>query len=316
MKLKTFRQLRAVGAGLALATMGMGCGQAQTAPEATWKHYSAELIDGTTPSHSETWVKGTDAVHRVFSEGKLVYDERCEGKISTVRFFDPITPDNKPAYTSKFTQSNPSAEACLSFATKQEFALWQMGASGELKGGEEMVYEGRKALRFTDGVGAATVLDVQTHLPLYREVGPSNDRATMRLNFTVIAANDGPPVAAPEVKWTSNVSILAQTPEESAASLKLAALPKEIAGLAYRESLVDSSPPALLHSAIWGKDDHIVSIISNTAMTTPEQRGFNAERTEWNTQEGELHVKVYAPDPASLIEALKVLRPEALLAAD
>ena len=307
---------RAACAGISFALLAVGCAQEPaSAPAPAWKHYSAELIDNGTPAQLAIWVKGTDVVRRYSRNGKLMYDERCEGLVSTSRYFDPAVPDNKDPFTSKTVQSNVSPEKCFDFTTYQEFRLWDLGMAGQLNGGAEILYGGRRSFRFTDGKGAEIVLDAQTHLPLVYEMGAASRRTRTTYNFTVVAQDDGAPVSAPEAKWFSIHSHLSESREQSAVALRLAKLPSEIAGQALGETYVQTSSNSTMHVAIWGKAKQEIQLISNTATLPKEMLGFSEDRTEWNAQEGNQHVKVYAQNPSMLTEALKVLRPEALLAA-
>src|SRR5262249_1859226 len=84
-----------------------------------WQHYESDFTEDGHVAHREQFIRGNEAINLYYHEGRLLFDERCEGKRYTSRQVWPT--QGGPDYTNKIVQDLASPEECFTRATHEAF---------------------------------------------------------------------------------------------------------------------------------------------------------------------------------------------------
>ena len=284
------------------------------AAELGWTHHHTSVVEDGHPAEVDYWLRGDEVVRQYRENGALTYDERCEGKRLFIRELEP--PSAKPGFSYKESSDRESARSCFDAATHDELRYLR-GSSDLGKPERVTLSDGRAGLRWVGGSGHQFVVDEKTKLPVRVDYGSEESGGITNIAFSAFKSEVvAEPPGAPEVEWsgfqaTSDVPIA-----EAGTALGLSSVPNTVAGLplAHSWSFLTQNLSEPSYYLIWGDDTRNIQLISTRARLPEALRGYSSDGTEYDTQEGERHVKVgtIGGDAGVLRRALSVLRPAAL----
>jgi len=289
--------------------------EGSSASALSWTHYRSSIVEDEHPAQVDYWLRGEEVVRQYRQNGALMYDERCEGNRLTIREMLPALED-KPGFNYREVYEHDTPQACFDAATHEE--LGYLRARASLGKPEALqLADGRSGLRWVGATGHELVVDAATLLPVRLTYGGDESGGMTSIAFSPFSIE---PASAsplpPEADFAGFQETVHVDPSEVAAVVGLQQVPSTVAalGLQHVWSYRTQNLSAPTYYLIWGDDARNVQLVSTAATLPEELRGFSADRTEYDTQEGARHVKVgtIGGDAALLARALVELRPQAL----
>jgi hypothetical protein len=281
-----------------------------------WTHHHTTIVEDGHPAEIDYWIRGDEVVRQYRDNGAIAYDERCEGKRLFIRELAPPNDEAKPGFSYKESSDRDSARSCFDAATHEE--LRYLRGSSDLGMPEHITLsDGRGGLRWIGGSGHQFVVDEKTKLPVRVDYGSEESGGITNIAFNAFESEVvAQPPAAPEVEWSGFQATSDVPVAEAGTALGLSSVPNTVAGLrlGHAWSFLTQNLSQPTYYLIWGDDARNVQLISTRATLPEALRGYSPEGTEYDTQEGDRHVKVgtIGGDAAVLRAALSVLRPSAL----
>lgn len=294
--------VRRASALLAIAVI-MGAGSTASAGgPPSWAHSHAVVQLGGASIDVGVWLRGQDAVVREAVAGTTVTDSRCIGNTLTVWMSGSVV-----------IRRLHDAHRCFALATQSVLVPQGLPLAGAMAGyhrassaNGKVVYESEptngKQGRITTDARNGLILDVQFA-----------DGRSVTVSWDSVATDAGDPPAQPAV--TVGTETYADISNAAAAKgLMLPTLPQQISGFSLTEafSYQPSATTDPMYYAIWTRDDGAqVQIVSSPLAAPAEVIGLTngGGRMVFGIQEGARFVQIYAPDRATMVDALAILRP-------
>lgn len=274
-----------------------------------WKSISGiRETDGSATSF-ELHYNGAEAILIERRDGAVTYDARCSGTEFTERFFDP---------PNTIVRGGLSPAECFRFATGSLLGSAQVRALQTYQFVGPMTVAGRPAEVWTQRAdpGIRVVLDTATGLPL-EATGPDGVTVVWRyLKMDVVSVEPLPTTQADG--GSSSVESYQTVPRGELASVfNVQEIPGAIAGLEYETgfSYLGGQLSTPTFYAVWsdGAGRQVQAILAAVAISPDAAVVEDDGRVvSLNLPEGGSHLQIIATDRALLVEAVRLLRPQAL----
>lgn len=274
-----------------------------------WKSISGTRETDGFATNFELLYNGGEAILIERRNGAVTYDARCSGTEFTEQFFDP---------PNTIVRGGLSPAECFRFATGSLLGTAQVRALPTYQFEGPTTVAGRPAEVWSQRAepGVRVVLDAATGLPL-EATGPDGITVVWRyLKMDVVSVQPLPTIQA--AGGSQSVESYQAVPRGELASVfNVPELPGTIAGLEYETgfSYMGGQLSAPTFYAIWadGAGRQIQVILAAVAISPDAAIVEDDGRVvSLNLPEGGSHLQIIATDRALLVEAVRLLRPQAL----